>query len=201
MSSEAPALTALDEQMRATRAAIDEEAGEPPRVVTGWIALWSVQRYDDDGDALFGWTYAVDPNADPLRALGTPRQSQGVAARGHRRRRVSKRYVCSTPGCPTISDQPRCTEHRREAWRQLDQQRGSRQERGYGTEHDRLRREWAPKVATGNVRCWRCGRYIAPGEAWDLGHHDEDRSRYRGPEHANQCNRSAAGKRAHRRHE
>jgi hypothetical protein len=52
----------------------------------------------------------------------------------------------------------------------------------------------AELVAAGRARCWRCGRMIGPGEAWDLGHDDDDRSRYAGPEHQ-VCNRSAAGRR------
>jgi hypothetical protein len=52
----------------------------------------------------------------------------------------------------------------------------------------------APLVAAGVVDCWRCGRRIEPGQAWDLGHDDVDRSRWRGPEHAS-CNRRAAAER------
>jgi hypothetical protein len=55
--------------------------------------------------------------------------------------------------------------------------------RGYGGPHQKLRKWWAPRVATGQVLCWRCGHPIRPGEAWDLGHDDHDRSIYRGPEH------------------
>lgn len=90
--------------------------------------------------------------------------------------------VCPTPGCPNL--QP-CTTHARSGPRQ----------RGYDTSHDHLRRRWATRIATGQVRCWRCGDLIDPREPWDLGHKD-DRS-YGGPEHANRCNRSAAGRAAH----
>jgi hypothetical protein len=61
--------------------------------------------------------------------------------------------------------------------------------RGYGNAHQKLRRSFAPFVAAGVVRCWRCDRLIEPGEPWDLGHDDRDRSKYRGPEHR-RCNRS-----------
>jgi hypothetical protein len=66
--------------------------------------------------------------------------------------------------------------------------------RGYGTRHQTLRKLWAISVASGTVRCARCGLHIVPGAAWDLGHDDHDRSRYRGPEHTG-CNRGhrAAG--------
>lgn len=73
------------------------------------------------------------------------------------------------------------------AWRQTQ----SRAERGYGPEHDRLRAAWAPYVAAGVVACWRCHTLIHPGEDWHLGHDDQDRTIYRGPEHV-PCNMGAA---------
>lgn len=76
--------------------------------------------------------------------------------------------------------------------------RGTTTARGYGTQHQALRRQWAPKVATGTVTCWRCGRLISSTEPWDLGHDDHDRTRYRGPEHANRCNRASAAARGNR---
>lgn len=65
---------------------------------------------------------------------------------------------------------------------------------GYGAEHRRARAAWAPRVASGVVACARCGVVIAPGEPWDLGHDDHDRSKYAGPEHR-RCNRATAGRR------
>jgi hypothetical protein len=64
--------------------------------------------------------------------------------------------------------------------------------RGYGTQHQTLRKTWAPLVEQGAVTCPRCARPITPGQAWDLGHHDTDRTRYTGPEHQ-RCNRAAGG--------
>ena len=102
--------------------------------------------------------------------------------------------VCPTPRCPELIPPggrcPQCAPAK-------DRARGTRQQRGYGTAHTKLRAQWAPKVATGTVTCWRCGKRIPPGSEWDLGHDDDDRTRYRGPEHL-ACNRSAAGKAAHR---
>jgi hypothetical protein len=71
--------------------------------------------------------------------------------------------------------------------------------RGYDPRHRSLRKQWAPKVAAGTVRCARgaackfavdgVAAFIKPGDPWDLGHDDKDRSRYSGPEHA-ACNRA-----------
>jgi len=73
---------------------------------------------------------------------------------------------------------------------------GTSTTRGYGRPHRRLRAALAPLVATGTVTCWRCGKLIAVGAAWDLGHDDDDptHTRYRGPEHRGPCNRSAGAR-------
>lgn len=99
--------------------------------------------------------------------------------------------VCSESGCPEIQTESRCPAHTRAR----DQARGTRAERGYGAEHDALRAKWAPRVALGIVRCWRCGDLLMPHEPFDLGHDDHDRTQYRGPEHV-ACNRATAGRRA-----
>ena len=69
-------------------------------------------------------------------------------------------------------------------------------ERGYGSEHRRLRRDVAKMVNAGGGLCWRCGRWINPAEPWDLGHADHRLAKslgiYRGPEHRF-CSRSAGG--------
>jgi hypothetical protein len=77
---------------------------------------------------------------------------------------------------------------------------GTTVQRGYGVEHQQERQRWRPLVEAGHVACWRCGWYIHPAEPWDLGHDDDDRSMYRGPEHRS-CNRRAGAERnrSHRR--
>jgi hypothetical protein len=63
-------------------------------------------------------------------------------------------------------------------------------QRGYGPRHQALREQWRPHVEAGRVSCARCQLPIAPGEQWGLGHDDNDRSKYTGPEHQD-CNRGA----------
>jgi hypothetical protein len=96
--------------------------------------------------------------------------------------------VCIEAGCPELTTTTRCTTHTSAN----NKVQGTRQERGYGPAHQRTRAWWAPKVAAGTVKCWRCKKRISPLEPWDLGHDDLDRSIWRGPEHV-LCNR---GKRA-----
>jgi hypothetical protein len=111
--------------------------------------------------------------------------------------------VCPCSGCP--AHPYRCTALVRggrcpRCERQADRARGSRQARGYDTEHDRLRARWKPRVEAGGVHCHAAvcvepARLILAGQAWDLGH-TADRTAWTGPEHAS-CNRSAGGKAAH----
>lgn len=61
--------------------------------------------------------------------------------------------------------------------------KGSTNARGYGYHHKKIRKHWEPIVQAGRATCWRCGEPIAPDSPWDLGHDDNDRTRYRGPEH------------------
>lgn len=66
------------------------------------------------------------------------------------------------------------------------------EKRVYGPDHRKLRADWEPIVEAGGVACARCRRPIKPGSKWELGHND-DWTRYTGPEHR-RCNRSAAGR-------
>ncbi len=97
--------------------------------------------------------------------------------------------------CPTrpLTDHRsgRCEQCRRRHW----QSRGTTAERGYGSEHERLREAWRPLGEAGDVTCWRCREPINPGDAWDLGHDDLDRSVYRDPEH--RAHNGATRKHAH----
>jgi hypothetical protein len=70
-------------------------------------------------------------------------------------------------------------------------------QRGYGNDHQKVRKYWEPLVATGSVECARkdclrvargMPRLIAAGEYWDLGH-DRETGTWHGPEHRD-CNRS-----------
>lgn len=103
------------------------------------------------------------------------------------------RKVCAEPGCPTLTDKTRCTEHARAR----DKARGSRQARGYDAAHDRERAKWKRIIDKTGWPCARCPRRIQPGEPFHLDHTD-DRREYLGPSHA-QCNLSAAGRARHRK--
>jgi hypothetical protein len=65
--------------------------------------------------------------------------------------------------------------------------------RGYGHRHRERRKQVAISVEAGLASCARCGLAIEPGEPWDLGHDDFNRSRYTGPERR-ACNRATAGR-------
>ena len=86
--------------------------------------------------------------------------------------------VCSEPGCPNLQPETRCLDHRRA----YERGRGTRQQRGYDSAHDKLRAEYQRRMDAGQpYSCWRCSKPINP-QHWTLGHCDDDRSRYHGPE-------------------
>jgi hypothetical protein len=72
---------------------------------------------------------------------------------------------------------------------------GGTTDRGYGYDHQKMRRKWAPIVKRGSVLCSRygedplCPGLIQPEDEWHLDH-DNDRTDYRGPAHA-PCNERA----------
>lgn len=70
---------------------------------------------------------------------------------------------------------------------------GSTSARGYGADHQRLRKRLLP-LAYGTT-CWRCGETMWPWQVLDLGH-TEDRTAYTGIEHAS-CNRAAGARKGH----
>lgn len=79
---------------------------------------------------------------------------------------------------------------------------GKTNDRGYGRQHQLLRDSYKKRMARGEeFTCWRCGLPVDPTQPWDLGHDDQDRSVYRGPEHrGRECvaggNRATAGRKA-----
>jgi hypothetical protein len=70
---------------------------------------------------------------------------------------------------------------------------GNTTERGYGAAHQAKRREYQRVVDAGAAECWRCGDPVPPGSEWQLGHDDDDRSKYRGVE-CIPCNEGTGGR-------
>jgi hypothetical protein len=107
--------------------------------------------------------------------------------------------LCNSCGrtVPLQSKRGRCDACRKTYEREKSRARrakyGTTTQRGYGSRHRELRAGYEPQIQTGLVKCARCGHPIAPGEPWDLGHDDNDRRRYSGPEHR-YCNRATAGR-------
>lgn len=88
---------------------------------------------------------------------------------------------------PATAYKGRCTD----CARTYDQARGTRQERGYDAEHDRLRADYRRRIEAGEtLSCIRCGLPITDKATPD---HTSDRLGYLGPAHTT-CNLRAAGK-------
>jgi hypothetical protein len=122
-----------------------------------------------------------------------------VAARQREARRQTRapkaayRRLCKVCGAPSMSNyHSYCQSCRDAKWRDTRAKTNNKL-RGYDIGHVRLRRRLKPLVASGTVACARCGKLIRPGEPWDLGHDDYDRSKYSGPEHR-RCNRATWGR-------
>lgn len=74
---------------------------------------------------------------------------------------------------------------------------GTTTARGYGAQHQAQRAKWVPIVKAGGVMCARqgpncTGKPLAPDQPFDMGHDDNDRSKWTGPE-CIPCNRGAGG--------
>lgn len=80
--------------------------------------------------------------------------------------------TCRQPRCPVLvpagTRDGLCQAHSREA----DRARGTARQRGYDSEHDRLRARLIPLAYF--TACPRCGQEMLPGQALQLGH-TEDR--------------------------
>jgi len=85
----------------------------------------------------------------------------------------------------------RCAPCQQHADQQHEARRGTTTQRGYGAAHQAERARQLEAFTPGQP-CARCGRPIASADDADLGHTD-DRSGYRGLEHA-ACNRGASRK-------
>jgi len=75
--------------------------------------------------------------------------------------------------------------------------RGTTTQRGYDNNHKKLRADIQKRMDAGEIfYCWRDGKPIQPGEPWHLGHDDNDRTKYNGPEHQ-ACNTGAPHRKSH----
>lgn len=132
------------------------------------------------------WATLTDATATYLVTLDPNECARRVRSRGRHDARVSLAAILAwfdkhdaEDGAPPF---PGWRAHRMSASRAR-----------YGAKHDAERRRWAPKVARGDVICWRCDEVIEPGAPWDLGHADGSETIYNGPEHR-ACNRGAAAR-------
>lgn len=93
--------------------------------------------------------------------------------------------------CPTIltNGERRCPRHAKT----YERRRGTRQARGYDSQHDRLREDWQRRIDSGeHVVCATCPTVIT-GRMWQLGH-DHVNGGYLGPQCV-PCNTADGGRR------
>ena len=100
-------------------------------------------------------------------------------------------HRCPGRRCPNLipDSQRYCASHQAE----YETRRGTPTQRGYGTEHRRLRAQWKARIDAGlQPACTRCPNPILPGQPFELDHSD-DRTTWLGPAHQH-CNSSTGGR-------
>ena len=110
------------------------------------------------------------------------------------------RRICICTGCPACTGKPhtydKTTSPGKQRCRPCQQKADARPNttaRGYGSQHQQLRAQLLDAFVPVQP-CWRCGRPIARKADAQLGHDDNNRTRYRGLEHT-KCNEGAPNKR------
>ena len=61
--------------------------------------------------------------------------------------------VCTTPGCPNLTDAGKCTTHRKERWRKTNASRPSPAEQGYDATWAKVSKDFRQAFP----QCFRCG--------------------------------------------
>lgn len=159
------------------------------------VAAWNVERRKEDPRCVECGAPVANghrPYCDSCRSVrGDRKRRSRSSGRGWQGFRPQRRR-CDGPDCSAIfiARAPHgrfCSN----ACRERARRRARPEARGYDASHRARRQQLVPIVSQGRTACARCGELILPGQAWDLGHDDRDRSRYSGPEHR-RCNRQTA---------
>jgi 5-methylcytosine-specific restriction enzyme A len=74
-------------------------------------------------------------------------------------------HPCAHPGCPKLTHDRRCREHRREEWKEQDRNRPSAVARGYGSEWRKASRQFLRENPL-CAECLKTGR-LRPSEVTD----------------------------------